>query len=84
MIDPVYQTLVRIEATQKEMVKDIEEIKKQMVKLPCEINTYKVNLLQKIVFGCIIMVLMAFMGGLINPQTSIVKAKQDISQAKKQ
>ena len=59
------EVLTRIETKQEIMLEDLTIIKRRMENNPCKVNTFKINLMQKIVYGFIIIILMAFMSDVI-------------------
>lgn len=58
--------LTDIKADQRLIFSKIDAIDEKMGKLPCPVNTYKITLLQRIVFAGIAVILFAFMTGLVN------------------
>lgn len=61
MDQDAYNILLQMQVQQKNIQDDVAEIKETVKKLPCKVNTYKIGLLQKIVFGAIAIILLAFM-----------------------
>lgn len=56
-----YDTLIRIEVKQQQLLADVSEMKAKMSDLPCKTNSLKINTIQKIVYGAVLIVLVAFM-----------------------
>ena len=60
------QILADIKTDIRETKSDIKSIHERLNILPCSVNTYKITLLQRIIYGGIGIILFAFMVGLID------------------
>lgn len=67
--------LTDIKADQRLLFSKIDAIDGKIGKLPCPVNTYKITLLQRIVFTGIGIVLLAFMTSLVS-DSDVVKKKE--------
>jgi len=72
--EKIFTTVIRMETKQDAMLADLSDIKTKVSTLPCEVNTYKIKTLQKVVYGAVAVVLLAFIGNLVTPtESSVVK-----------
>ena len=60
------QILADIKTDIRETKSDIKSIYEKLNILPCSVNTYKITLLQRVIYGGIGIILFAFMVGLID------------------
>jgi len=74
MSSQILEAIVRVETKQETLIADVACIKEKMSTLPCTINTYKIKLLQRIVYGAVVIVCLAFMANLTD--TNISKADE--------
>lgn len=70
MDDQIFTTVIRMETKQDAMLVDLADIKIKVSKLPCEVNTLKINTVRKVVYGAISVILLAFMANLATPVKS--------------
>ncbi|MCK5025110.1 MAG: hypothetical protein KAS15_00865 [Nanoarchaeota archaeon] len=70
MDDKIFTTVIRMETKQDAMLVDLAAIKTKVSRLPCEVSTYKIKTLQKVVYGAVAVVLLAFMANLATPAKS--------------
>ena len=64
MTDKLYDALIRLEITQQQILRELTDLKTKTNDLPCKTNTYKIGVLQKIVYGAVVVILLAFMNKL--------------------
>jgi len=70
--DKIFTTVIRMETKQDAMLIDLADIKSKVSTLPCEVSTYKIKTLQKVVYGAVAVILLAFMANLATPAKSSV------------
>lgn len=78
MDDKIFTTVIRMETKQDAMLADLADIKTKVSKLPCEMNTYKIKTVQKVVYGAVAVILLAFMANLATPVKSAVSKNEKI------
>ncbi|RLB92834.1 MAG: hypothetical protein DRH26_05350 [Deltaproteobacteria bacterium] len=69
-MDMVYEAVIKMRADQKHIKSDVTEIKSVIKEIPCKVNTYKISLLQKVVYGGVALVLLAFAAELTDQTVS--------------
>lgn len=72
MSDKIYDTLLAIQAQQIKMANDVSDMKDRLYELPCKVNTFKIGLLQKVVYGFVGLILLGFAASFI-PSDKIPK-----------
>ncbi len=68
-----FNVLTDIKADQRMIANELKAINAKFGELPCPVNTYKITLLQRIVYTGIGIVLFAFITGLVNDSTIVKK-----------
>lgn len=81
----IFRILTRLETQVDKAVDEISTINVHLAKLPCQVHETKISTLQKIVYGAVGVVLLAFMASLMNPmskadelETKKAKTKQEL------
>lgn len=72
--EEVYRLLSRVESTLDNISSRMERIETMAMKLPCDVHTTEIKTLKKIVYGACAVVLLAFLNGVLQPETAF-KAK---------
>ena len=70
MNDLEHNALIRIETNQNLMKDDISFIKKKIDNFPCKVNSEKINKLEKVVYGAVALILLAFMANIVADKKS--------------
>jgi hypothetical protein len=73
MSDRIYDTLLEIQQQQIKMTNDVADMKERLFELPCKVNTFKIGLLQKVVYGFVGLILIGFAASFI-PSDKIPKS----------
>lgn len=75
------ETVIRIETRQEILITDVADIKNKMSELPCDVNCLKIKTLQKIVYGAVAVILLAFMITIIDPMDTSIGTADKTSAA---
>lgn len=80
MSEPGLNALITLKLN--EISTKVDNIESKLDDLPCKVNTYKIGLTQKIVFGAIGLILLAFMAQLIthNNKPTVAQAQPQVMQ----
>lgn len=75
MDNELLSILLEIKSDQNTAKADIAEIKMKLSSLPCEVNKYKIGLLQKVVYGAVGIILVGYLAA-INTNLGVNKTKK--------